>query len=362
MDSVEALAEEEAGSGQVALEAPPAKVEPEPVPEPNKLRPVQLKVVEMFESIPFPIYMKSESTGAFSLLVSKGDQLSESKRRQIQKHSRGMVYIQSKYYAVYAAEAERALDNILTDGEKDVKEKVPLFFSYATERLAEVFRRVSEEGGQNATLVLPVAEQALGLVQQDWKAAFSLLRLAQTHPETYAHSLNVCLFGLSYVQNYVPMYSEGELKEIAFGFLSHDIGELLVSDELLNKKSLTSLERKIIRQIPLHGHKVLMESECDFPLAVEIVMNHHERVDGTGYPRGLAENRIPLLARVCTVCEAFDTMTTTQVYRRGTLTAFEALNQMVKGDRGQFDRHVLANFVRMMGGKPNRGIEDESVH
>ena len=315
MDSVEALAEEEAGSGQVALEAPPAKVEPEPVPEPvpepNKLRPVQLKVVEMFESIPFPIYMKSDSTGAFSLLVSKGDQLSESKRRQIQKHSRGMVYIQSKYYAAYAAEAERALDNILADCEMDIEEKVPLFFSYATERLAEVFERISEEGGQNATLVLPVAEQALGLVQQDWKAAFSLLQLAQKSPETYAHSLNVCLFGLSYVQNYVPMYSEGELKEIAFGFLSHDIGELPVSDDLLNKKSrLTSIERKIIRQIPLHGHKVLMESDCDYPPAVEIVMNHHERVDGTGYPRGLAENRIPLLARVCTVCEVFDTMTT----------------------------------------------------
>ena len=53
-----------------------------------------------------------------------------------------------------------------------------------------------------------------------------------------------------------------------------------------------------------------MESDCDYPSAVEIVLNHHERVDGTGYPRGVAENRIPLLARVCTVCEAFDTMTT----------------------------------------------------
>ena len=107
------------------------------------------------------------------------------------------------------------------------------------------------------------------------------------------------------------MCSASELKEIAFGFLSHDIGKLLVSEELLNKKSrLTSIERKIIRQIPLHGHKVLMESDCDYPSAVEIVLNHHERVDGTGYPRGLAETRIPLLARGCTGCEVFDTMTT----------------------------------------------------
>jgi HD-GYP domain-containing protein (c-di-GMP phosphodiesterase class II) len=225
-----------------------------------------------------------------------------------------------------------------------------------------VFRRVSEEGGKIATLVLPVAEQALGLVQQDWKAAFSLLRLARTRPETYAHSLNVCLFGLSDVQNYIPMYSESELKEVAFGFLSHDIGKLLVSEELLNKNSrLTPLERKVIQQIPLHGHKVLMESECDYPSAVEIVMNHHERVGGTGYPRGVADNRIPLLARVCTVCEAFDTMTTPKVYRGETLTAFEALNRMVTEDPGQFDVRVLANFIRMVGEKPEKGIDGESI-
>ncbi|HJM44229.1 MAG: hypothetical protein QGG90_00545 [Nitrospinota bacterium] len=82
-EGAEALAEEQADTEQVALEAPPPEVEPEPVPEPNKLRPVQLKVVELFGSIPFPIYMKSETTSAFSLLVSKGDQLSGSKRRQI---------------------------------------------------------------------------------------------------------------------------------------------------------------------------------------------------------------------------------------------------------------------------------------
>ena len=103
--------------------------------------------------------------------------------------------------------------------------------------MAEVFRRVPEEGGQNATLVLSIVEQALGLVQQDWKAAFSLFRLAQQSPQTYAHSLNVCLFGLSYVKNYFPICSASELKEIAFEFLSHDIGKLLVSEELLNKKS-----------------------------------------------------------------------------------------------------------------------------
>ena len=135
------------------------------------------------------------------------------------------------------------------------------------------------------------------------------------------------------------------------GFLSHDIGELVVSKELLNQRStLNPLERKIIRQIQLHGVNVLKEAGCDYPLAVDIVMNHHERVDGQGYPRGLFKHRIPLIAQVCAICESFDTMTTPQPYRHGSHTAFEALNHMSRERPGQFDLLILSNFIRMMGG------------
>ena len=354
-EQLDNLPEDPDGSLEVAVDAPAEEVEPEQVPDPNKLRPIQMELAGLIPGLPFPIYFKSDSSNAFSLLLPKGGQLNDTHRRKIRNQSGGIVYIQSKDYPLYATEAEQTVDRILSDDGKDVQEKVPVFFSYATERLEEVFRRVSEEGGKKATLVLPLAGQALGLIQQDWKAAFSLLRLAQKHPRTYAHSLNVCLFGLSYVHNYISIYSEYELKEIAFGFLSHDIGELLVSKELLEKKSqLTLIERKIVQQIPLHGHKVLTEAGCGYQPAVEIVLNHHERVDGTGYPRGLANERIPLLARVCAVCEAFDTLTTPQSYRRETYNASEAIDRMLKDDPGHFDQRVLIDFIRMIGGEPRQ--------
>ncbi len=304
-------------------------------PEPNfdrgKLRPIQMSLIAAFPLLPFPIYVHSDSEQGFSLLVSKGSWFSESIQKRIEKQSKGPIYIQAKDYALYTAETEQTINRLLSDPKKAAWEKVPLFFSFATERLDEVFRRVSEEGGESAMLVLPIAEQALDLILQDWKPAFSLLRLAQTDPRAYAHALNVCLFGLSYVHNFPPGYSECDLKEIALGFLSHDIGELVVSKELLNQRStLNPLERKIIQQIPLHGVNVLKEAGCDYPLAVDIVMNHHERVDGQGYPRGLFKHRIPLIAQVCAICESFDTMTTPQPYRHGSHTALRGPQSYVE--------------------------------
>jgi len=325
--------------------------QPKPTIDRGKLRPIKMSLIAEFPVLPFPIYVHSDSEQGFSLLVSKGSRFGESIQKRIERQSKGPIYVQAKDYALYAAETEQTINRLLSDPKKAAREKVPLFFSFATERLTEVFRRVSEEGGENATLVLPIAEQALDLIQQDWKAAFSLLRLAQTDPQAYAHALNVCLFGLSYVHNFLPGFSECDLKEIALGFLSHDIGELVVSKELLNQRStLNPLERKIIQQIPLHGVNVLKEAGCDYPLAVDIVMNHHERVDGQGYPRGLFKHRIPLIAQVCAICESFDTMTTPQAYRHGTHTAFEALNHMSRERPGQFDLRILGNFIRMMGG------------
>lgn len=320
------------------------------------LRPIRFDLVKGDPSLAFPVYAQSSSNGDVSLLLPKGSRISERIRRRIHAKYQGTVYIQTRDYSAYAEETEEIIRNLLSDESSDIQEKTPVFFSYATDRLSEAFRRISEEGGDQVNLVLPVAEHALKLIQQDWKASFSILKLARAEPHTYAHSLNVCFFGLSYVHNFLPGYSDKELKEITLGFLAHDIGELRISEKTLNKTSgLTPIERRVIEQVPLYGYQVLKEMGCDYPLAVDIVLNHHEREDGTGYPRGLQKHKIPDLAKVCAVCEAFDTMTTPQPYRPEALTPFEAFRTMLREKPGQFDVRILTKFIRMMGGHPQGG-------
>ena len=86
-------------------------------------------------------------------------------------------------------------------------------------------------------------------------------------------------------------------------------------------------------------------------------MYHHERMDGTGYPYGLGKRKIPILARVCGVCEAFDAMTTPRPYRTEVLTPLKALNKMVSEQTSQFDLRVLRNFIKMLGGQVEENVE-----
>ncbi|MFQ5691754.1 MAG: HD-GYP domain-containing protein [Nitrospinota bacterium] len=354
-DQVQALVGDEPEREIEEVGAPSTEPDPPQKMHLGSLRPIRLELIEGKLGLNFPIYTREESDGDVSLLVPKGSRLSPRLRQRIEAKHKGMVYIQAKDYAAYADETERTIERILSDESKGIQEKTPIFFSYATERLNDAFQRIAEEGGENVKLVQPVAEHALGLVQEDWRAAFSILKLAKAEPHTYAHSLNVCFFGLSFIHNYLPHYTDKELKEIALGFLGHDIGELLVSEKTLNKKmGLNPLERSVIQQVPIYGTRVLKEAGVDYPLTVDIVLNHHERVDGKGYPRGLPGHKIPVLARICTVCEAFDTMTTPQPYRKNTLTPFEAFRVMLHEKPGQFDLPVLTSFIRMMGGNPRR--------
>ncbi|MFQ5691753.1 MAG: HD-GYP domain-containing protein [Nitrospinota bacterium] len=320
----------------------------------GRLQQIDLGLVGDDASLPFSIYGRSDSDNGFSLLIPQGSRLSRTIREKISKKYKGKVYILQRDWPAYAEKTDETLQQVFSDENSNIEEKSSAFYAYATEQLGEVFQRIAETGGQEVMLVLPIAKYALELVKQDWKATFFLLRLAQAEPRTYTHSLNVCFFGLSFIQNFSLEYSDRDLKEIAFGFLSHDIGELRISEKLLKKPTsnkLTRVEEEVLRQVPIYGHNILKEAGCDYPLTVDIVLNHHERMDGSGYPNGIREHEIPVLARLCAICEAFDTLTTPQTYRQSTLSSYDALRKMLHESPGQFDVNILAKFTRMMGGK-----------
>jgi HD-GYP domain-containing protein (c-di-GMP phosphodiesterase class II) len=321
----------------------------------GSLREIDPALVGSEDFLPFSIYGRSDSESEVSLLLPRGSRFSQTIRRKIDKQYQGKIYILTKDWEYFFKQADKSIKQLIQDNTKDIQEKSAAFYSYATKSLNEIFNRISEERGKNIMLVQPVATHALELVQQDWKATFSLLKLAHSEPQTYSHSLNVCFFGLSYVHNFLPKYSAKDLKEIALGFLSHDIGELMISEKLMSRireQTLTSLERQVIQQVPLYGCQILKDAQCDYPLTVDIALNHHERVDGTGYPRRLVKHNIPVLARVCAVCETFDDLTNPQSQQPKRLSAFEALRVMLHEQDGGLDPGILVKFVKMMGGNP----------
>lgn len=125
----------------------------------------------------------------------------------------------------------------------------------------------------------------------------------------------------------------------------HDVGKIGIPDGILKKLGrLTPQERSIMEQHTVIGHQILHGSHSELlQVAATIAESHHERVDGSGYPRGLKGDEIPLEARIAAIADVFDALTTDRIYRR----AFDlttALRTMREGRGTQFDAGLLDSF------------------
>jgi putative two-component system response regulator len=128
----------------------------------------------------------------------------------------------------------------------------------------------------------------------------------------------------------------------------HDIGKIGVPDNVLLKRGpLLADERRLSDQHPLIGARIL--SGSDFPLlnmAEQIALSHHERWDGTGYPLGLAGERIPVAGRIVAVADVFDALTHVRPYKQA-WTHDTAIEEIVAASGTQFDPRVVSAFVEI---------------
>ena len=132
-----------------------------------------------------------------------------------------------------------------------------------------------------------------------------------------------------------------ELQVLEYGALLHDVGKIAVPDAILRKDGpLTDAEWEIMRQHPALGYEILLGIGF-LTEALPIVLHHHERFDGAGYPDGLAGERIPIGARIFAAADAFDAMTADRHYRRA-LSLDEAMSELRRNSGSQFDPEVIA--------------------
>lgn len=136
-------------------------------------------------------------------------------------------------------------------------------------------------------------------------------------------------------------------RTIAAGALLHDVGKLRVDERILSKPGpLTPDERRNVEQHPLEGERIVRDSVE--PPVREVVLAHHERWDGAGYPKGLAGNDIPLAARVVAVADAYLAMCETRPYRTR-LTQDQAVGELEACAGSQFDPACVEALVSVVG-------------
>jgi putative nucleotidyltransferase with HDIG domain len=162
--------------------------------------------------------------------------------------------------------------------------------------------------------------------------------------ETAGHSERVADLTIAIAAEMGLRTGTDEWRYISWGALLHDIGKIAIPDGVLRKpSSLNEEEWEAMRTHPQTGHDILQAVDFLRP-AADIVLAHHERWDGGGYPRGLAGEEVPLGARIFMVADAFDAMTSDRVYRSA-MPAEEALAEILRHSGTQFDPASVKAFL-----------------
>lgn len=138
--------------------------------------------------------------------------------------------------------------------------------------------------------------------------------------------------------------SENELHELELSAALHDIGKIAINDSVLNKPGkLNDEEWCEMRKHPEIGCRIA-QSVPELNEVSNYILSHHERFDGSGYPRGIKGNEIPVMSRIVAVADAFDAMISDRPYRSG-MPKIDALNEIKRNEGTQFDPQIAEKFI-----------------
>jgi HD-GYP domain-containing protein (c-di-GMP phosphodiesterase class II) len=174
-----------------------------------------------------------------------------------------------------------------------------------------------------------------------------LLSITSHDLYTYTHSVNVGFLALILAKELFKNSYDHNMHELGAGFFLHDLGKVGIDSAIINKPGkLTDEETRIIRSHPAEGARMLANMQQLSNEAEIIIGQHHERQDGSGYPQGLKGKQIHIYARICSIADVYDALTSERSYKRK-LRPFEALELMRDEMIHHFQRDLFEKFVKL---------------
>lgn len=181
-------------------------------------------------------------------------------------------------------------------------------------------------------------------VLQNQEAMLMMTMLKSKNEDIAEHSLNVSILSIGFGS--ALGMSEAQLEDIGMAALLHDIGQMRVDQAVLTKKGrLNQNERIEVAKHCKYGFDLLASKTDLTPSCIDVVVGHHERLSGQGYPRGLKGDQISKVVRIVSIVEVFDSLTSHQSYRKG-MSVMDAYKVLMAGKGTHFDEQLVLKFIQ----------------
>ncbi|MFO1262891.1 MAG: HD-GYP domain-containing protein [Rhodoferax sp.] len=260
--------------------------------------------------------------------------------------------------AVSEAESEAQVETELHQAAQDRRDVAPVSTEVELQRAAKIcaqskqavismFQEARMGKAVDTGGAKKLVEEISDSVARNPSALISLARLKTVDDYTYMHSVAVCAMMVGLAKQLG--LDEEQTRAAGLAGLMHDLGKALMPMEVLNKPGkLTDAEFAIIKTHPEEGHRLLLTGQDVDTVVLDVCLHHHEKTDGSGYPKGLKADEISLFAKMGAVCDVYDAITSNRPYKAGWDPA-ESLRKMAEWANGHFDNKVFQAFVKSLG-------------
>lgn len=280
----------------------------------------------------------------YRLFAARGAQLPEEQLRQYRKE-RLFILVQD------SDDLDEILDShlmgILTDPEVNPEAKADIAYQVSMKSIREVFDVTNKK---TLSELKKVSKRVVRLILSDSRVMDTFISISSSDHYTFVHQVKVGIYGTAMAINlFGNTIGDHDMDELSMGFFLHDIGMTRVPATILNKEEpLIESEWETIRKHPVWGQERLRKAGYRSDEANRIILYHHERCDGNGYPFGKKGSEIPIYAKICAIADTFESLTSQRPFKSAK-TAFEALKIMQVEMAREFDPELFRAFVMLLG-------------
>lgn len=322
--------------------------------------PLEQCIIEALSAI--PVYLHTGAGAAndrFTLYSSESARFTEIHRRRLNAAGVKFIYIPISHHTKFQTQVEDNLVQMAADPNVALNAKSALVYETSLELINEIL------GEQGVAKSLPrlekIARSVSTLVMKEGKAFSHLFATAQHDFYTATHMVNVGTWMTS-LACAMGIEDTTVLNAACTAGMVHDVGKMYVPEEVLNKVGpLTNDDWARLREHPGKGHEHLKSQGVTDEIILRVCLEHHERMDGTGYPLKMKGKDMHLMSRICAVVDSFDAMTACRPFKNKVKTIAEAVQILQKETPEKYDPVVVEAWVNMLTKAAHDGLINEPI-
>jgi putative nucleotidyltransferase with HDIG domain len=295
--------------------------------------------------INFDLYLKIDRN--YILFRHRNLRIDLADIQRLLENSTETLYIHNNDRKNYRSYLEANIDSVLKASDVPVARKAEVLYESAINVVEDVFE--NPRSGEVSQRSKQMVGNTVDFILSGPQAFVSLLKIREHDFYTFTHSVNVCTFLVALAQN-LGIADPAQLRAIGEGGLLHDLGKSKISATIINKRGpLTNSEWEVMKQHPAYGVEIAKAAHHVSDTALTIIGQHHEKLSGKGYPQALSGRELSVYARMASIVDVYDAVTTSRSYSVARSPLEGA--QILLSRREDYDEQILRRFIKMIAVK-----------